>query len=226
MLFNPLLVTLSENDKRLIFTLLIVVIVLLVFIAFLGYALFRLMKWQSKKMDTLIHDVVVYKVITDKKHLIRYGRAKNWALFFKQAYIPLIIILAGVIVLIIHNVINNNWAYNPFSTVDGFGTLFWTWKATGTFTGSQYDIIRFQVIALDNTPHLVAEAWAGYVIGPCFLVGGLWYIVVVMSLLARTFLLYKRSKEVFEKSLEGFHQTETPDSQTVEQVININQDNE
>ena len=46
MLFNPLLVTLSENDKRLIFTLLIVVIVLLVFIAFLGYALFRLMKWQ------------------------------------------------------------------------------------------------------------------------------------------------------------------------------------
>ena len=127
----PTLVTLSENDKRLIFSLLIIVIVILVFIGFLGYLLVRIMKWQSKKMDTLIHDVVVYNVITDRKHLIRYGRSKNWALFFKQAYIPLLIILVGVIVIIVRNIVYNDWSYNPFSTVDGFGTVFWTWKATG-----------------------------------------------------------------------------------------------
>ena len=206
----PTLVTLSENDKRLIFSLLIIVIVILVFIGFLGYLLVRIMKWQSKKMDTLIHDVVVYNVITDRKHLIRYGRSKNWALFFKQAYIPLLIILVGVIVIIVRNIVYNDWSYNPFSTVDGFGTVFWTWKATGEFSGSQYDIIRFQLIALDNTPHLVAEAWAGYVAGPCFLVGGLWYLITVSSLLSRTALLYKRSREVFEKSLDGFHQNEAP----------------
>ena len=142
----PTLVTLSDNDKRLIFSILLIVIVLLVLIGFLGYLLFRIMKWQSKKMDTLIHDVVVNKVITDRKHLVKYGRSKNWALFFKQAYIPLLIIIAGVIVLIIHDAVNDYWNYNPFSTVDGFGTLFWTWKASGEFTGSQYDIIRFQII--------------------------------------------------------------------------------
>ena len=206
----PALVTLSENDKRLIFSLLIIIIVILVFIGFLGYLLVRIMKWQSKKMDTLIHDVVVYNVITDRKHLVRYGRSKNWALFFKQAYIPLLIMLVGAIVIIIHNVLTENWLYNPFSTVDGFGTIFWTWKATGEFSGNPYDIIRFQIIALDNTPHLVQEAWAGYVAGPCFLVGGLWYIIAVMSLLSRTVLLYRRSREVFEKSLDGFHQNEAP----------------
>ena len=211
MLFNPLLVTLSENDKRLIFSILIVVIVILVLIAFLGYLLVRIMKWQSRKMDTLIHDVVVYKVITDRKHLVRYGRSKNWAMFFKQAYIPLIILLAGVAVLIIHNSLSNDWSYNPFSTVDGFGTVFWTWKATGELTGGVFDLVRFQVIALDNTPHLVQEAWAGYLIGPFFIVGGTWYLIAVSSLLSRTFLLYKRSKEVFEKSLEGFRQNEAPD---------------
>ena len=65
------LVTLSENDKRMIFSILLIVILLLVLIGVLGYALFRIMKWQSRKMDTLIHDVVVYKVITDKNDILK-----------------------------------------------------------------------------------------------------------------------------------------------------------
>ena len=92
--------------------------------------------------------------------------------------------------------------------MDGFGTLFWTWKYSGEFTGQSTDLIRFQIIVLDNTPHVVLEAWAGYVIGPCFLIGGLWYVIAVSSLLARTFILYKRSKEIFEKSLVGYRQNE------------------
>ena len=212
-------VTLSEGDKRLIFSLVLILIVILVLIAFLGYLIFRIMKWQSRKMDTLIHDVVVNKIITDRKHLVRYGRIKNWALFFKQAWIPLVIIAVGFIVLVIHNSITGNWLYNPFSTVDGFGTLFWTWKATGSFTGGDFDIIRFQIIGLYNTPHVVAEAWVGYVCGPLFIVGGVWYLIAVSCLLSRTFLLYKRSREVFEKSLEGYRQVETPTNN------NNNQDN-
>ena len=209
MIINPVLITLSDNDKRMIFSLLLVIILVLVLVAFLGYLLFRIMKWQSKKMDTLVHDVVVNKIITDKKHLVRYGRIKNWALFFKQSYIPLLIMIVGGLVLIIHNSIANNWAYNPFSTVDGFGTIFWTWKLSGEFSGSSTDLIRFQIIVLDNTPHLVAEAWAGYVACPLLLVGGAWYLISASCLLSRTFLLYKRSREVFEKSLEGFNQNET-----------------
>ena len=203
------LISLSEGDKRLIFSILLIVIVLLVLIALLGYVLVRIMKWQGKKMDTLIHDVVVYKVITDKKHLISYGRKKNWALFFKQAYIPFTIIVLGILMLIIRCSITGDWQYHLFSTENGFGTIFWTWRASGEFTGSEYDLVRFQKIVLDNTPHLVGDAWASYIAGPCFFIGGTWYFIVIMSLLARTIKLYKRSKEVFEKSLDGFNQTET-----------------
>jgi hypothetical protein len=206
----PVLISLSESDKRFIFSILIVVIVLLVLIGFLGYALFRLMKWQSKKMDTLIHDVVYYKVITDRKHLIKYGRSKNWAMFFKQAYIALIIALVGVVVLLVHNAVYDYWNYNPFSTYDGFGTIFWTWKYSGEYSGTEYDLIRFRLIVVDNTPHVVDIAWAGYVCAPLFIVGGAWYIVAASCLLSRTFLLYKRSREVFEKSLAGFRQNEAP----------------
>ena len=80
-------------------------------------------------------------------------------------------------------------------------------------------MIRFNRLVVDNTPHLIAEAWAGYIFGPCILVGGAWYFVVASSFLARTILLYKRSKEIFEKSLEGFRQNETKQqSETPEQT--------
>lgn len=205
-MFNTLL-SLSDNDKKLIFSLLLIIILVIALIGLLGYILVRLMKWQGKKIDTLIHDVVVTKVITDRKHLVRYGRYKNWALFFKQTYISVLILLVGVTAVLIHNAINNDWSYNPFSTYDGFGTLFFTWKISGDYVGGT--IVKFAKLVVDNTPHVDAIAWAGYIFGPCLLVGGGWYVVSAASLLARTIFLYKRSREVFEKSLEGYRQNET-----------------
>lgn len=209
MTLNNMLISLSDSDKRLIFALLLIVIIIIVLFGLLGYFLFRLLKWQGKKIDTLVHDVVVTKVVTDKKHFIRYGRAKNWNLFFKQAYIPMIIMIVAFIVLFIHNAVTNNWAYNPFSTYDGFGTLFFTWKMDGSYTGDSHSLIRFAQLVLDNTPHLTTSAWAGYIFGPLIIVGGLWYLITIGSLLGRTFYLYKRSKEIFEKSLDGYRQNET-----------------
>ena len=204
------LISLSDSDKRIIFSILLIFIVALVLVGLLGYVLFRIVKFQGKKIDSLVHDVVVTKVITDKKHFLKYGRYKNWALFFKQAYIPVLIIIFAFIILIIHNSITNNWTYNPFSTVDGFGTLFFTWKPSGKYTGGI--LIKFAELVLDNTPHFVAEGWAGYIFGPCILVGGVWYLIASGALLGRTIMLYKRSREVFEKSLDGYRQSETYDT--------------
>lgn len=166
------------------------------------------MKWQSKKIDTLVHDAVVTKVITNRKQLIKYGRKKNYALFFKQSYIPIILIILGLIVLLIRCSINNDFNYNPFNTYDGFGTIFYTWKLGGEFTGDEYSFIRFNTLVVDNYPHFVSEAWASYVSVPLFLVGGVWYLLAASSLLSRTVLLEKRSREIFEKSLEGYNQNE------------------
>ena len=207
-----ILLSLSDGDKRIIFSLLLILIVAVVLIGLLGYILFRVMKFQAKKMDSLVHDVVVTKVITDKKHFIKYGRYKNWALFFKQSYIPLLIIIFAFIILIIHNSITGNWAYNPFSTEDGFGTLFFTWKVSGQYTDGQ--LIKFARLVVDNRPHLVGKAWAGYIFGPAILVGGVWYYFAASGLLARTIFLYKRSKDIFEKSLDGYTQSETLQNQS------------
>ena len=209
-MFN-VLITLSDNDKRLIFSLLLILVVVIVLIGLLGYILYRVMKWQSKKMDSLVHDVVVTKVITDKKSFIKYGRYKNWALYFKQAYIPLLIILFAFIILIVHNSITSDWSYNPFSTYDGFGTIFFTWKNSGEYTDGS--LIKFAKLVVDNKPHLINIAWAGYIFGPSILVGGVWYFRVASCLLSRTILLYKRGHDIFEKSLEGYNQSEAIQSE-------------
>lgn len=221
MFYNPILISLSETDKRIIFAILIVAILVLVLIGYLGYLLVKMMKWQGRKMDTLIHDVVVTKVITDRRHLIRYGRKKNWALFFKQACIPLIIIVFGFIILLIRNSIQNDFSYNPFNVQDGFGTIFWTWKLSNEYVGGE--LIKFNVIVLDNQPHFVAEAWASYISCPCFIIGGLWYFIVISALMGRTIKLYIRSREVFEKSLDGYSQSGAVNSNPI--VNNSNVDN-
>ena len=80
-MINPILLSLSESDKRLIFAILLGLVLVIFIIGYLGFLLTRLMKWQAKKMDSLVHDAVKLKVITDKNHLIKYGRKKNWNLF-------------------------------------------------------------------------------------------------------------------------------------------------
>ncbi len=187
-MINLILISLSENDKRLIFALLIVVILILALIGYLSYLLIKIIKWQGRKIETLTADAVNTKVIIDPRHLRRYGNKKNWALFFKQAIPPLIIASVGVAVLLIRNSIYNDFSYNIFSVENGFGTIFFTFKLSGELTGTEYDLIRFNIIVVDNYPHLVAEAWAGYIVAPCFLVAGVWYFLVASSLLGRTAL--------------------------------------
>ena len=207
-MINPILLSLSESDKRLIFAILLGLVLVIFIIGYLGFLLTRLMKWQAKKMDSLVHDAVKLKVITDKNHLIKYGRKKNWNLFLKQSYIPLLIILFGTIILIIRNSIVRDFNYNLFATDNGFGSIFFTWKVTGDLTGNELSLIRFNKLAIDNYPHLTASAWASYIAAPCYFVGGAWYLVATSALVARTIKLYKRSKEIFEKSLEGYNQSE------------------
>ena len=73
-----LLVSLSENDKRLIFALLIVFVLVFVLIGYIGFLITRIMKWQGKKIDAVVADAVVSRVITTKKHFKEYARKKNW----------------------------------------------------------------------------------------------------------------------------------------------------
>ena len=87
-----LLIKLTENDKRIIFVLLAVVIILLVLIAYIGFLVTKVMKWQGKKINNYVTDAVVTGVITDEKQFIRYAKRKNSLVFYHQGRIPALIL--------------------------------------------------------------------------------------------------------------------------------------
>ena len=199
------LIALSENDKRLIFAILIVLILVFVLIGYIGFLVTKVMKWQGKKLDTIVADPVVTRVITDKHHFIRYARKKNWRLFFKQSYIAILILLFAATILIIRDAIYRDFSYNPFNKNNGFGTLLFVWDFSVCFRREGISLI-LNWPALVNTPHFVWEAWGGYLFTIALLIGGIWYIIALQALIARTIRMFQLATSAFEKSLDGFNQ--------------------
>ena len=217
-----LLIQLTENDKRIIFALCIAIILVFVIIGLLGSLVVRTMKWQGKKCDTLVSDVVTNRIVTTPHQLRVYARKKNRRCFLKQAWIPVVLIIVAVLIIVIHDAVLNDWSYNPFNTENGFGSLLFIWKLEYNNPDEYTIIFGVKILAkfvLVNEPHFEVAGLCSYFAVPLAVVGGLWYLVAAQAYLARTIRAYKLSKSVFEKSLEGFNQN-TPPSQPDNPVPN------
>ena len=206
-----LFISLSETDKRVIFVLLLVIIVTLVIFGYIGLIVTRVMKWQGKRVDQFTHDVVVTKVIDNKKDFVRYARKKNWVWFFKQAWKPLTIILIASLFLIIRNAITGDWGYNVFDhQKTGFGTLLFIWDINDPNIYKEFFGIR--LIAdwppLISTPHWSWDAWVSYIFVPAIFVGGIWYLIALQCVVARTIRIYQLKHSVFDKSLDNYNQND------------------
>ena len=111
-------------------------------------------------------------------------------------------------ILIVYDIINKNFAYNPFNTTNGFGTLIYTFDFKDPAIYKEFFGVK--IIAdwptVVNHPHFVWEAWAGYLFVPLAIVGGIWYLVVTQAFIARMWRMRKLSRQVFEKPLDNFNQ--------------------
>ncbi|MBE6133479.1 MAG: hypothetical protein E7178_02295 [Erysipelotrichaceae bacterium] len=202
-------VSLSETDKRVIFILLLLIIVTLVILGYLGLLVTRIMKWQGRRVDNFTHDVVVTKVIDNKKDFLRYARKKNWVWFFKQAWKPLTIILVAFLFLLIHHLITRDWTYDLFEhTKTGFGTLLFIWDFNDPNIYKEFFGVR--IIAdwppIISKPHWQWEAWVSYIFVPAVIIGGVWYLISVQCVVARTIRIHQLKHTVFDKTLENYNQ--------------------
>ena len=204
----PALISLSDKDKRVILIFFLLLIVIIAFIAVIGAIITRVMKWQGKKMDDLTHDVVVTNVVDNKKDFMRYARIKNWYTFFKQAWIPLIILTVSALILIIHNGATGDWSYDLLDYKStGFTTLFFVWDFDDpniyhTFFGVRL-ICDWPPIL--NYPHFSIEAWASYLFFFGMVIGGTWYLVTLQCVIARSIRMWQLSYDLYTKSLEGYN---------------------
>lgn len=203
------LIQLTETDKRVIFAFFLLLILLFVIVGYIGLLITRVMKSQGQKIDTKVYDVVVTRVVTNKKEFKKYARKKSYKMFYKAAQIPMIILVMSGLCILLHFLINN-FQYGLFDARHGFSTILFLWNFNDPDITAE--IFGIKLLAKwpplyeeIGKPQFVAEAIPSYlgVIG--LVVGGLWYFYVIQAFIARSLRINKLSDSIFEKSLEGYN---------------------
>ncbi|MCQ2752755.1 MAG: hypothetical protein MJ206_00620 [Bacilli bacterium] len=197
------ILTLSENEKRVLITLVVLILLVFVIVGYIGLLVEKTMKKQGKRASTMMYDVVTAKVVTTEKGFRRLGHKKNNQLFARQATPAFLILTLAGIIYIINGAISKTWLFNLFDKDTGFGSVMWLWDFAHV---KRVQVFGMWIIAdwppLLNTPHFVAAAWASYIIVPCLFVGGTWLLVTTQAHIARAFKLKRLAKTVFNPSLE------------------------
>ena len=202
-MINTLFIQLTESDKRIIFVLLAVFIILLVLVAYIGYLITKIMKWQGKKINNQITEVVVTGVIKNEAEFKRYAKKKNWWLFYHQARLPaLIVVLSIVFFIVVSSIVGFK---NPFDYHTGFATLLFVWDFRTIITVPESGAgMLINWPALVNTPHFVKEAWVSYIFIPAVFGGGIWYLISVQAFIARYIQIHKLGQKIYNEQIEHF----------------------
>ncbi len=200
---NYFLIALSENDKRILIALLLVLVLVFVIVGYLGLLVEVIFRKQGTEIETVLTNAINYKTIKTSKQFKKVGGQASRNLLLKQSSIPLLILLLTAIILLIYYGATGNWDLNVFDyKTEGFFTLFWIfdWSQVPTTDFFGMTIINGWPPVISN-PHFETEALISYFIVPLTLVGGIWYLVTAQAYLARTLRIRKLSKSLFTVNL-------------------------
>jgi len=202
-----LLIQFTENDKRLLIAVLLVLILIFVLAGYIGMLITRVMKWQGKKVDDMMHDITITNVVFDKKSFRKVAHKKSWRYFFKKSWIPIIILIVAFAVLFLcQSLYDFKYDIFDFETT-GFNTLFFIWKDTG----EKHAFLEFMGMEMTTTINLVhspvfkVEAIWSYIFVPIFLTGAIWYLIYVQCLISRAIRIFELSRKVYDKSMDDIN---------------------
>ena len=198
-----------EDARRMILYFLLFLVLVFVLIGAIGELIRKIMTDMADKADGLVHDVVVTGVITSERKLRIFGFKKNHRQFFKESWIPLLVIAGSFLILLVYYMTMNKWGANPFS-MDEFLTLFhhFDWEgAKGDFFG-MHIVTNWPEVYRNPMP--AWELWGSYLFVPTFIVGCVWYLVTVQAFIARDWRIIRLSKQVFNKSLKDYDASKGP----------------
>lgn len=204
-------IQLSETDRKALIVLLIVLVLLVLIIGLIGMAVNATMKHQSKRADTMMHDVAVTHVVNNTRAFRRFGFKKNNRALFRDSIKPFLVAMLGLVIWVIFNIATGQWSENVWGH---FGELFFRFK----LDNSQYpadDPLWVKVFGLTllarwpegvpGYPRFEVAHIASYIEVSLWLVAILWYAYGCQAYIARMFRIIHLSNTVYEKSLEGFN---------------------
>lgn len=214
------LIKLTENDKRLIIVLLLVLILAFVIVGYASLLVKKIMEKQGSKADDMLNNVVKAEYFDKENKLVHFGIRKNCRVFFREARVPFLIIFASVIAYVLFCLFSGKWGYNPFVRVDtvnselhGFATI---------FPKLQWPKEKFFGVKLISgwpevtiPAHLYGDAWFSYIFVPVFIIGCVWFLIYVQAYIARSIRIRKIAHGIYRKKLVPDENTQPAPNQTL-----------
>lgn len=195
------LIQLSESDKRILISLLLVLILLFVLVGYLVKFIKYLLKVQGDYVEKSMYDILDADLITDKKHFFKVSWEKNTRKFYFSARLPVIILICLLaIVLIYQTVIEDySWDFFAFYLKEASFKLDWP---TQEFFGLQIisdwpSIAKASVFYFDKF-----DAWLTYLVTLTGAYAIIHFLLCSISLLARNIRTIKVGNEYFKKDLD------------------------
>ena len=193
-------IKLSENTKKALIILFLIFIILFVLIGYISLAVEGVMKKQGSKADEMLSDVVRAEYFEKEKPFRRFAWKKNMKVFYVEARIPFLILLASWFTYLLFCMFTGKWGYNPLSRTEGFATLlfeFGEWPKE-KFFGMTLISGWPEVV---TKPHFEPIAIFSYIFVPANIVGILWFLYCTQAYIARVLRIRKISRGIYRKKL-------------------------
>ena len=193
-------IKLSENAKKALIILFLIFIILFVLIGYISLAVQGVMKKQGSKADEMLSTVAKAEYFEKESKFIKFGIRKNIRVFFLEARIPFVIMLASWFAYLLFCLFSGRWGYNPLSAEDGFATLF--------FKFSEWPTEKFFGVTLISgwpevviKPHFEVKAIFSYFFVPINFVGILWFLYCTQAYISRSIRIRKIARGIYRKKL-------------------------
>ena len=96
------LVKLTENDKRVIIAILLIIILFIILIGYIAKLVMFIMRHQGMRIDKMMYNIMYAKVITKEKDFVKEASYKSHVFFIKTSIAPFVIMLVSSLAFILY----------------------------------------------------------------------------------------------------------------------------
>lgn len=202
LLFLPLLVTLSDREKRLIGILLFVVLALIFLVGVISNFVISQFDVRGKEIDHYLSDMLEFKIIKDPKHFRGYVNKREHRSLYLANKWPTRLFIIISLVLIVYVVFGLKGDFNVLLKVIDDLIFEVTWPVDQFF-----GINLISDWPFISTPTVIDFSLKGYIAYSFLLISIIWSLNLLNSLfnfVARLTRASRYSRTSFGKSLDAF----------------------
>lgn len=195
----PILIKLSENEKRVLIALCLLILVVIVIVGYLYLLVKKIMDRQGRQIDKMMYDIMKARVIIDAKTFRKVSLYKSHLYFLKKTWIPFVIMFIFAAALLIYGWSSGDPGMKFFSQAWNDLSFKLSWPM-GDFFGLHVPVDWPTIAKASDFSWDVGK----YLSLACTLggaYGALTYLIQVQALIARFLRIHKLKKTYFSKDL-------------------------